>query len=192
LQGNTADFESRWPRGERATDHFFIARQLVRVTGCGVGAVQRELKALTEAGIIKRIGKGKLVCYQANDRSSVYPELKGLIMKTVGMGDTLKIAMLPLAERIRDAFIYGSIARGDETRESDLDILVVGDVTLAEIVAVLTPAQMTLNREINPTVYPVKEFKAKREAGHHFITSVLDEDKVFLIGDEHDLAGLAS
>lgn len=173
-------------------DETFYLRQLVRVAGSGTGAVQRELKALTEAGIIRRIAKGRQVYYQADDRCAVYPELKSLITKTAGMGDALKMAMLPLAERIRTAFIYGSVARGGERRGSDVDILVVGDVTLAEVVETLSPVQLTLNREINPTVYPVKEFRAKHAAGHHFLKSVLEEKKVFLIGDEHDLAKLAS
>jgi len=173
-------------------DETFYLRQLVRVAGSGTGAVQRELKALAEAGIIKRIGKGRQVYYQANAQCSVYPELKSLIMKTAGMGDVLKMAMLPLAERIRTAFIYGSVARGSESRASDVDIFVVGDVTSAEVVETLSPIQQTLNREINPSVYPVEEFRAKQSAGHHFIKSVLEEDKVFLIGDEHDLEKLAS
>jgi DNA-binding transcriptional ArsR family regulator len=95
-------------------DETFYLRQLVRVAGSGIGAVQRELKALAEAGIIRRIGKGRQVYYQANAQCTVYPELKSLIMKTAGMGDALKIAMLPLAERIRAAFIYGSVARAEE------------------------------------------------------------------------------
>jgi predicted nucleotidyltransferase len=173
-------------------DETFYLRQLVRVAGSGTGAVQRELKALTEAGIIRRIAKGRQVYYQADARCAVYPELKSLITKTAGMGDALKMAMLPLAERIRTAFIYGSVAYGGERRGSDVDILVVGAVTLAEVVETLSPVQLTLNREINPAVYPVKEFRAKHAAGHHFLKSVLEGKKVFLIGDEHDLAKLAS
>ena len=173
-------------------DETFYLRQLVRVAGSGTGAVQRELKVLAEAGIIRRIGKGRQVYYQANAQCAVYPELKSLIMKTAGMGDALKIAMLPLAERIRTAFIYGSVARGGESRESDVDLFVVGEVTSAEVVETLSPIQLTLNREINPTVYPVEEFRAKQAAGHHFIRSVLEGNKVFLIGDENDLAKLAS
>lgn len=173
-------------------DETFYLRQLVRVAGGGTGAVQRELKALAEAGIIRRIGKGRQVYYQANAQCAVYPELKSLIMKTAGMGDALKIAMLPLAERIRAAFIYGSVARGGESRESDVDLFVVGEVTSAEVVKTLSPVQLTLNREINPTVYPVEEFRAKQAAGHHFIKSVMEGNKVFLIGDENDLAKLAS
>jgi uncharacterized protein len=173
-------------------DEMFYLRQLVRVTGGGTGAVQRELKALAEAGIIRRTARGRQVYYQANAQSSVYPELKSLIMKTAGMGDALKMAMLPLAERIRTAFIYGSVARSGENKESDVDVFVVGDVTSAEVIETLSPVQLTLNREINPTVYPVEEFRAKRAAGHYFIKSVLEGDKVFLIGDEDDLAKLAS
>jgi predicted nucleotidyltransferase len=157
-----------------------------------MGAVQRELKALTDAGIIKRLEKGKQAYYQANPQCTVFPELKSLIMKTAGMGDTLRVALSPLAERVQVAFIYGSIARGDESRGSDVDIFIVGDVTFAEVVEALSPVQQTLNREINPTVYPVDEFRAKQKAGHHFIKSVLEGNKLFLIRDEHDLAKLAS
>lgn len=172
-------------------DETFYLRQLVRVTGCGTGAVQRELKALTDAGIILRLVKGRQVYYQVNARCAVYPELKSLIMKTTGMGDALKIALVPLAERIQLAFIYGSVARGGESRESDVDLFVVGDVTLAELVEALGPVQLTLNREINPTIYPVDEFRSRQAAGHHFIKTVMAGSKVFLIGDENDLARLA-
>jgi predicted nucleotidyltransferase len=173
-------------------DETYYLRQLARLVGGGMGAVQRELKALTDAGIIKRIEKGKQAYYQANPQCAIFPELKSLIMKTAGMGDTLRVALSPLAERVRVAFIYGSIARGDESKGSDVDIFIVGDVTFAEVVASISPVQHTLNREINPTVYPVDEFRGKKNSGHHFIKSVLEGNKVFLIGDEHDLAKLAS
>lgn len=173
-------------------DEQFYLRQLVRLTGSGTGAMQRELKALTDAGILQRIVKGRQVYYQANAGCAVYPELKSLIMKTAGMGDAMKTALLPLTDRIRTAFIYGSVARGDENRGSDVDLFVVGDTTLAEIVGALSPVQLILNREINPTVYPAEEFRTKHSAGHHFIESVLEGAKVFLIGDEHDLTKLAS
>jgi len=169
-------------------DETYYLRQLARLVGGGMGAVQRELKALTDAGIIKRIEKGKQAYYQANPQCAIFPELKSLIMKTAGMGDTLRVALSPLAERVQVAFIYGSIARGDESKGSDVDIFIVGEVTFAEVVEALSPVQQTLNREINPTVYPVDEFRVKQKAGHHFIKSVLEGNKLFLIGDEHDLA----
>ncbi|MFA6413815.1 MAG: nucleotidyltransferase domain-containing protein, partial [Syntrophales bacterium] len=143
-------------------------------------------------GIIKRIEKGRRIYYQANTQSAVFAELKSIIMKTVGVGDILKSALFPLANRVRAAFIYGSLARGDESKGSDVDVFVIGDVTFAEIVGVFSPIQQTLNREINPTVYPGDEFRAKLDAGNHFIKSVMEGSKLFLIGDEHDLAKLAS
>jgi predicted nucleotidyltransferase len=133
------------------------------------------------------IGKGTQVYYQANTQYAVFPELKSLIMKTVGMGDALKMALLPLAERIRTAFIYRSFTRGNEGRESDVDLYVVGDMTSAELVEIIGPVQLTLNREINPTVYTVDKFRTKWATCHHFIESVLEGSKVFLIGDEMNL-----
>lgn len=173
-------------------DDTYYLRQLAQLVGGGMGALQRELKTLSDSGIIKRIEKGKQVYYQADPQCPVFPELRSLIIKTAGMGDTLRVALSPLADRVKTAFIYGSVVRGDERRESDVDVFIIGDVTLAEAVKALSPAQQALNREINPTVYPVDEFREKMIAGHHFISSVLEEKKLFLIGDEHDLAKLAS
>ena len=173
-------------------DEAFYLRQLARIAGAGMGAVQRELKILTGAGILTRTAKGKQIYYQANPRCPVFAELKGLIIKTAGMGDILKTALAPLAERIRIAFIYGSLARSDESKSSDVDIMIIGDVSFADVVAALSPAQQNLNREINPSVYPVKEFEDKLAKGHHFLQSVLEGDKWFLIGGEHDLARLAN
>lgn len=172
-------------------DETFYLRQLARITAGGMGAVQREVKALVKAGIIKRIEKGNQAYYQANPKCPIFAELKSMIMKTAGMGDILKISLAPLAERIRIAFIYGSIARGDEAGGSDVDIFIIGDVTFTEIVEMLNPVQQTLNREINPSVYPFKEFKTKLAAGHHFLRSILEDEKWFLIGDEHELTRLA-
>ena len=118
--------------------------------------------------------------------------MKLLIMKTAGMGDILTRAIAPLAEHIRIAFIYGSLARSDESKGSDVDIMIIGDVSFADVVAALSPAQQNLNREINPSVYPVKEFEDKLAKGHHFLQSVFEGDKWFLIGGEHDLARLAN
>ncbi len=173
-------------------DETFYLRQLARMAEAGMGAVQRELKTLTGAGILTRTAKGKQVYYQANPQCPVFAELKGLILKTAGMGDILKTALAPLAERIRIAFIYGSLARSEESKRSDVDIMIIGDVSFADIVAALSPAQQNLNREINPSVYPVKEFEDKLSKGHHFLQSVFEGDKWFLIGGEHDLARLAN
>jgi uncharacterized protein len=173
-------------------DESFYLRQLARVAGGGMGAVQREVKALSAAGIIVRTGKGRQTYYQANPVCPIFGELKSIIMKTAGMSDLVKVALTPLAERIQIAFVYGSLVRGEENSRSDVDIMIVGDVTFAEVVESLSPVQQKINREINPTVYPVDEFQSKLAAGHHFIKSVYEGEKLFLIGDKHELARLAA
>ena len=150
-------------------DESFYLRQLTRMAGVGMGAVQRELKALVDAGIINRKVQGRQTYFQANHQSPVFEELKSLIIKTVGVGDVLRAALAPLAERIDVAFIYGSIA---------------------EIVSALSRAEETLRREINPTIYPRTEFLTKVRAGHHFVSTVLHGDKIFLIGDQDGLRKL--
>jgi len=172
-------------------DESYYLRQIVRRTGFGLGPVQRELKQLTDAGIIRRRDSGHQVYYYANQDSPVFKELKSLITKTVGIGDTLRTALTPLANRITVAFVYGSIARGEENHRSDVDLLVVGDVSFSEVVKALRNAQETLGREINPTVYPVAEFRSRTAEEHYFIRDVLSGEKIFVIGDGHDLKRLA-
>lgn len=171
-------------------DDAFYLRQIVRAAGVGLGAVQREVKQLSDAGIIQRIVRGRQVYYQANPQCPVFAELKALVMKTVGIAAVIQAALAPLADRIRIAAIYGSIARSEEYRGSDVDLLVVGEATFAEIVSALHQAESTINREINPTVYPPAEFRSKVAAGHQFLNTVLKEPVLFLIGDKRELARL--
>ena len=173
-------------------DEAFYLRQIVRTTGFGLGPVQRELKQLTESGIIRRTVSGRQVYFRANLDSPIFSELKGLIIKTAGIGDTLRAALTPIAGQIEVAFIYGSIARGEEGFRSDIDLLVVGDIVFTDVVMNLQTAQKLLGREISPTVYPPDEFKAKVRAKHHFLTSVLKGPKIYLIGDENELGRLAA
>ena len=172
-------------------DDAFYLRQIVRAAGVGLGAVQRELKQLSGAGIIERIVRGHQVYYQANPRCPVFAELKNLVIKTVGVGAVLQAALAPLSDRIHVAFIYGSFARSEEYRDSDVDVLVVGKVTFAEIVSSLREAQKTIGREINPTVFPPAEFRSKVAIGHHFLNAVLRGPMFFLVGDKRELARLA-
>ncbi len=109
-------------------EHFYL-RQIARTAEVGLGAVQRELKKLSEAGIIRRTIRGRQVYYQANPECPVYPELKSLVVKTVGVGDVLRTALVPLADRINVAFLFGSLVRGDERSSSDVDVMIVGNVT---------------------------------------------------------------
>jgi len=169
----------------------FYLRQIARAAGSGLGATQRELAQLTEVGILRKRARGKQVYFQANPDCPVFGELKGLLIKTAGVADVLRTALLPLADRIGTAFVHGSFARGDESRGSDVDLLVVGDATFSDVASALAPAQEALGREVNPTVYPPEEFRRRQAAGHHFLMSVLGAPRIFLIGGEGELKRLA-
>ena len=173
-------------------DESFYLRQLVRETGAGNGAVQREVKQLSDAGLIVRKAVGNLVFYQANRKSPVFSELRGLLLKTAGVRDVLRKALAPLKTRIQVAFVYGSIAAQKERTDSDVDLMIVGDATFEEAVSRLSAAEKRLRREVNPTIYPAREFRAKLESGNHFLTSVLQSKKLFVFGNENDLRELSA
>jgi len=172
-------------------DESYYLREIVRATGFGVGSVQRELAQLAEAGIIRRTDSGHQVYFRANSDSPIFKDLKNLITKTAGAAEIIREALAPLSDRISIAFLYGSVARGEETRQSDVDVLIVGDISFAEAVKALRGAQESLNREINPSVYPVEEFHSRVIEQHYFIREVLSGPKVFVVGDAHELERLA-
>jgi predicted nucleotidyltransferase len=153
--------------------------------------VQRELRRLAAVGIISRRERGRQVDYQANRQSPVFAELHSLMVKTTGVVDVLRAALAGLDGRGMVAFLYGSMVKGRAGPASDVDVLVVGEATFGEVVAALSPAQEKLGREVNPTVYPPTEFRRKLAAKHHFLTSVVKEPKVFLVGGEVELVRLA-
>ncbi len=125
------------------------------------------------------------------DFCPVFEEMKSILAKTAGAPDILRAALAPLVDRISVALIYGSVARGQQCAESDVDLLVIGDAAFGEIVATLAEAQTQLRREVNPTAYPPHEFSDKIHAGHHFVKSILKREKIFLIGDDRELDRLA-
>jgi len=172
-------------------DEAFYLRQIVRTAGIGLGTVQRELARWVAAGLLVRTQRGNQVYYQANAESPVFEELKSLAVKTAGVADVLRKALAALAERIAVAFVYGSLAKGTAKVGSDVDVLVIGDADFGEVVSALQSAQNTLGREVNPSVYSEEDFRAKCQAKQHFVTSVLNAPKVFLVGGEHELERLA-
>ncbi len=165
----------------------FYLRQIIRAVGQSPGAVQRELALLTSAGLLVRTANGHQVYYQANRDSPVFAEIKSLMVKTAGVADVLRSALSPLAERIRAAFLYGSLARGADRQASDVDVMVIGDISFAEVVEALRPAQETLRREVNATVWSPAEFRKRRKSGHLFLKAVLKAPRVLLIGSDHEL-----
>ncbi len=168
----------------------FYLRQIVRTAGIGQGAAQRELARWVKAGLLLRARRGNQVHYQVNTASPVFAELKALAVKTAGVADALRDALAGLAQRIEVAFVHGSVARGAEKADSDVDVIVVGDVPFSEVVAALHGTQERLGRELNPTVYPPREFRRKLQAGHHFLTTVMAAPKLYLIGGERELKRL--
>jgi len=167
-------------------------RQILRVGGIGQGAAQRELARWVKAGLLHRTRRGNQVYYQANGDSPVFAELRTLTLKTAGLADVLRESLAGLAGRVVVAFVHGSLARGTETAGSDVDVLVVGQVTFGEVAAALGGAQDQLGREVNPTVYAEDEFREKQRAGHHFVTAAVAAPKLFLIGGEDDLRRLGT
>jgi predicted nucleotidyltransferase len=169
----------------------FYLREIARSTGTSPSSLQRDLAALAHAGIIDRTVRGHQVYFRANRACPVFDELRGLVVKTFGVADVLRNALRPLAGRIDAAFIYGSVARGEERTESDIDLFVIGKVSSGDVIEALAPAQRRLAREINPTVFPGAEFADKARERNHFLTTVLGERKLFLIGGENELESLA-
>ena len=169
------------------THEAYHLRGIVRLTGIGQGTIQRELKRLTEAGILTREVRGHQTYYRANSECPIFPELRGLVVKTVGVADKIRTALKPVEDRIRIALIYGSFASNTDTSASDVDLLVIGELQLRDIVRALGDLQQALGREINPTVYSPQEYQTKLSEGHHFLTSLQNEPKIYLIGDEDEL-----
>jgi predicted nucleotidyltransferase len=190
LFGSTRRRVLGWLLGH--ADEAFYLRQIVRQTGAGVGAVQRELEQLTSAGLLHRTVEGRQVYFQANRDAPIFPELQGLFAKTAGLVDVLREALMPLGDRVRVAFVFGSGARGELRASSDIDLLVVGDAPFSDVVGALAHAQERLGRDVNPTVYPSAEFRTKLRTKHHFLTAVLSEPRMFIIGGDDELAGLGA
>ncbi|MBI2958545.1 MAG: nucleotidyltransferase domain-containing protein, partial [Chloroflexi bacterium] len=135
--------------------------------------------------------QGRQVYYRANDRCPIFIEIKNIVRKTFGVADVLRQALASKADEIRVAFIFGSVARGADDRRSDVDLMVVGRLSFGDVVSLLSAAEEELGREVNPVVYPFAEFKKKVKEDHHFVKSVLEDEKIFVIGDEDELRKLA-
>ena len=134
-----------------------------------------------------REGQGNRVYYQANRRSPLFGELQGIVLKTTGLADVLRGALEPLQEKVRVAFVFGSLASGSATSESDVDLMVIGEAGLRELAPLLPSARATLGREINPVAVKPREWRNRLVHGDHFTETLLREPKVFLMGDEDEL-----
>lgn len=168
----------------------YYVRELARMADVPPGTLHRELKLLTDAGLLIREEVGNQVRYQANRSCPVFKELAGLFRKTAGLPDILRESLEPLASQIEFAFIFGSIAQGSEHAASDVDVMVIGAVPFFDVVQALAPTHQQLGREVNPVVMQRDEFLQKYEHGERFITRIMEDDKIFLIGTNSDLGKL--
>jgi predicted nucleotidyltransferase len=161
----------------------FFATELIGLVGAGSGAVQRELQRLADSGLVtvKRIGNQKH--FQANHSAPIFTELRDIVVKTIGPAEVLRTALLPVADRIHLALLYGSVPKGSDHAGSDIDLLVVSDkVNLEEVYAALASAETQVGRPVNLTLYTEREFRSRRAKGNPFLATVLAGESIVLIG----------
>jgi predicted nucleotidyltransferase len=166
-------------------------RELARLTGTSAGSLHRELRSLADMGLLLREEVGRQVYYRANPDHPVHAELAQILRKTAGMADVVREALQPLADKVELAFVYGSMAAGTDRSSSDVDLMILGTASFADLARALATAQNSLRREVNPTVMTRDEFAAKLAAADGFVRSVMQGDKLWVMGEEHDLAELA-
>jgi predicted nucleotidyltransferase len=172
-------------------DRAWYLSDLAKHLGVRPSSLQSSLAALVKVGILTRRKEGNRVYYQADPVCPFFPELQGLIAKTVGLVDVLRKPLGKFHKRITVAFVFGSIARAAERSASDVDLIVVGDLGLEDISPALMKAEAQLNRPVNVSVYSPAEFIKKLAAKNHFLTSILSKEKVFIFGGNHDLEKIA-
>lgn len=168
----------------------FYATELIGLAGAGSGAVQRELARLAQSGLVTARAVGNQKHYQANPEAPIYAELCGIVQKTVGLAEPLREALAPLAARIRVAFVYGSIAKREDTASSDIDLMLISDdLAYSDLYAALEEVSIRLGRTVNPTIYTPQELAKRVKRKEAFATRVLAQSKLWLIGGE-DALGL--
>lgn len=168
-----------------APDRSFYTNEVIGLAQSGAGAVQRELADLAGAGLLTVRKQGNQKHFQANAASPVFAELRSLVLKTMGLADVLRAALVPLAPQIERAFVFGSIAKQEDTAQSDVDLLVVSDTLgYGDLFGALESASQTLGRTINPALYASTDFNARLQGDNAFINRVMQQPKIWLIGQE--------
>lgn len=165
----------------------YYLREIARLTGTVPGTLKRELTKLADAGVLNVEKVGNQVHYMANRDCPIFEELASVLRKTSGLVDVLSEGLMPLAERIEVAFVFGSMASGKANTGSDIDLMVIGEVSFAEVVARLHSLQDLLGREINPKLYSRAEWQKLVQAQSAFVRDVLSKPRLFVIGNEQSL-----
>lgn len=160
-------------------DQSFFTNEIVRWAGLGKGTVMRELEKLHAVGLISRVQIGNQSHYQANRDCPIYADIAAIVRKTFGVGDVIKAGLVPLEPQIAKGFIYGSIAKGEATAASDIDLMLVGsELSYTQVMELLSPIEEILGRTINPTIYTVQDFASKLAAGNHFLQRVMEQEQI--------------
>lgn len=163
----------------------FYLNEIVRLSDIGRGTIKRELERMTASGIIiqKRIGNQNH--YQANESCPVYQELLGIVRKTFGIADVIKTALTPIFDRILFAFIFGSIAKSEDSSKSDIDLLVISDkLTYSEVMERLIEVEGSLGRVVNPTIYDLNQIKQKLKQDNAFVARIIEQPKIWIKEDQ--------
>lgn len=166
----------------------FYTNEIVRLADMGRGTVRRELDKLVSAGLLLMSREGNQHYYHANANNPVYNELVDIVRKTFGIADVVREALLPVYEQIDLAFIYGSIAKKEDTASSDIDLLVVTDsLAYADLMTLLTETEQSLGRPVNPSIYTAEQIKDKLEQKNAFITRLMEQPKIWVKGDDNGI-----
>jgi len=167
----------------------FYTKEILRLTGMGVATIKRELDRMVDAGILSFTKVGNQHHFQANPDCPIYEELLSIVSKTFGIADVISEALLPVDDQIEYGFVYGSIAKGNETAKSDIDLLVVTESSLAysDLMTVLVAAEQSLGRPINPSIYTNEQIKTKLKENNAFITRVMEQPKIWIKGNDNDI-----
>lgn len=171
----------------------FYTREILRLTGMGVATIKSGLDRMVAAGILSMNRIGNQHHYQANPDCPIYEELLGIVKKTFGIADALRQALKPVDNQLQIAFVYGSIAKGTDVSDSDIDLMLVGfDLAYGDVIELLMPVELSLARSINPTIYTPEEFYSKLMEGSGFLGRVKDQPKLMIKGVIDDVGKSSS
>ncbi len=163
-------------------------REIQRRSSLNDSTIRQELRKLVRLDLVKGRRDSNRVYYSANKENPLYPEIRNLVTKTTGVADVLREALRD--ERIHMAFVFGSIAGGEETAGSDVDLLVIGEIGFRDLSELLSGCSEAIGREINPHVMNKDEYRKRVKSGEHFISHILKSPKIFVVGTEHDLEAM--
>ena len=172
-------------------DKSFYTNDIVRRAAMGRGTISRELERLVSAGLLLVTQEGNQRHYRANPDNPVYHELSGIVKKTFGITDVLRQAILPLDKKLDMAFVYGSIAKGEESAKSDIDLMLIGNkLSYGEVMDLLIEVEGKLGRPVNPTLYTPRQIRNKLKSGDSFVSRVLKQDKLWIKGEQDAIKGI--